>query len=108
MWNEIIAKKRWLIIAVISLVVLLLISSGIYIGKKSQKIDEEYGVYYMPYMNDIDSIGSDICFNVTVIDAEYGEINFTYSNLIYNFFLGGGELINMLIFFKKCKKSPVQ
>lgn len=101
MWNEIFAKKRWLIIAAIALVVLLLISLGICIGIKSQKIDEEYGVHYMPYMNDIDSIGSDICFDVTVIGAEHGEINFTYSNLIYNFL---GEINKYVDIFQKMQE----
>lgn len=101
MWNEIIAKKRWIIIVIIALVVLLLISWGIYIGMKSQKIDEEYGVHYMPYMDDIDSIGSDICFDVTVIGAEHGEINFTYSNLIYNFF---GEINKYVEIFQRMQE----
>ena len=39
----------------------------------------------MPYRDDIDSIGSDICFDVTAIGAEYGEIDFTYGNMIYSF-----------------------
>ena len=43
-----------------SMVILLLISLEVYVDIKSQKIDEEYGVHYMPYMDDIDSIGSDI------------------------------------------------
>ena len=58
MWKEIIEKKRWIIMVPIVMVILLLISLEVYVDIKSQKIDEEYGVHYMPYMDDIDSIGS--------------------------------------------------
>jgi hypothetical protein len=100
MRNEIIAKKRCLIIAAIALVILLVISLGIYISIKSRKIDEEYGVYYMPYMTDIDSIGSDICFDVAVRAAEHGEINHIVTFSIYF----REKSMNILIFCKKCKK----
>ena len=85
MWKEIIERKRWIIMVPIVMVILLLISLEVYVDIKSQKIDEEYGVHYMPYRDDIDSIGSDICFDVTAIGAEYGEIDFTYGNMIYSF-----------------------
>ena len=81
MWKEIIERKRWIIMVPIVMVILLLISLEVYVDIKSQKIDEEYGVHYMPYRDDIDSIGSDICFDVTAIGAEYGEIDFSSDNI---------------------------
>ena len=48
MWKEIIERKRWIIMVPIVMVILLLISLEVYVDIKSQKIDEEYGVHYMP------------------------------------------------------------
>lgn len=85
MKEEVIDKNSKRIIIIMAIIVMILILMGIFIYKMSKKVDKNYGIHDMPYTETMDSIGSDICFSVSALGAEHGEISITYSDLLFDF-----------------------